>query len=231
MHNVATEPEPAPLILHRKICGHADLSPHGATELVTAAKACIDAALRPELSTYLLDLVSEILEAVGFNLAQGLTAFGPCIQQWCPILVEDEILGGCDYAVSEPVDAKKGPRNPILWMALWLVTREPCSPDELMGESELYATLKQVHALLQTPTTPDLSILQVGLILAVYEMGHGLRQQSFQTIGNCTATLRILEIVAAQKEDEELSKTLGWIKASLAMLDRYASYLFDNIDV
>ena len=89
-----------------------------------------------------------------------------------------------------------------------------------MGESELYAALKQVHALLQTTQTPDLSILQVGLIIAMYELGHGLRQQAFQTIGNCTATLRILDIEATQKENVDNSRTLGWLKASLTMIDR-----------
>ena len=187
---------------------------------MAAVKACIDAALRPDLSTDLMNLVSGILGAVNFNLSQGLTAFGPCIQQWCPILEEDEFLGCCDYAVSEPVNANNGPRNPIIWMSLWLVTRRPCSPDEFMGESELYAALKQVHALLQTTQTPDLSILQVGLIIAMYELGHGLRQQAFQTIGNCTATLRILDIEATQKENVDNSRTLGWLKASLTMIDR-----------
>ena len=185
-----------------------------------AVKACIDAPLRSDLATDLLDLTRAILDSVGFNLARALTAFGPCIQQWCPIMLEDEILGGCDYPVLEPVNAQDGPKNPVIWLSIWLVLRKPCSPDEDMGESELYTALKQVHALFQTTTKLELSLLQTGLIIAVYELGHGLRQQAFQTIGSCVATLRILELEAERKHDVENSKALVWLKASLAMVDR-----------
>ena len=161
---------PVSLVCH-KPCGHADLSPHGATELVQAVKACInvDATLHlhADPAIDLLDLVSEILGSVGFNLAHALTSFGPCIQQWCPILVEDHVLGSCDYKLLEPVDAQDGPRNPILWMCMWLVLRKPCSPSESMGASALYAALKQVHALIQSATRPELDVLQIGLILAI----------------------------------------------------------------
>jgi hypothetical protein len=159
-----------PLVIH-KPCGHADLSPHGATELVHAVKACIGAPLQPDTATDLLDIVSEVLGSVGFNLAQALTDFGPLIQQWCPIFVEDHILGSCDYKVSEPVDARQGPRDPVLFLCLWLVLRKPCSPQEHMGTSELYAALKQVQALLQSSTSLDLNVLQMGLIIAIYELG------------------------------------------------------------
>jgi hypothetical protein len=138
---------------------------------VLAVRACIDAPLRPEPATNLLDLVSEILSSVGFNLAQALTAFGPLIQQWCPIMVEDHLLGNCDYKVSEPVNAQEGPQDPVLWMCLWLVLRKPCSPQENMGTSELYAALKQVHVLSQSAAKLHLDVLQMGLMIAIYELG------------------------------------------------------------
>jgi hypothetical protein len=161
---------PDPLVIH-KPCGHADLSPHGATEFVHVIKACIDAPLHPDSAADLSDLVSEILGSVGFDLAQALSDFGPLIQQWCPIMVEDHLLGNCDYKVSEPVDARQGPRNPVLWLCLWLVLRKPCSSQEHMGTSELYAALKQVQALLQSSANLDLSVLQMGLVIAIYELG------------------------------------------------------------
>jgi hypothetical protein len=214
---------PEPLVQRHKMCGHADLSPHGATELLQAVKACIEAPLHSEPTTDLLYLVSEILELVGFDLANALTAFGPCIQQWCPIIVEDHILGSCDYVVSEPVNPQDGPKNPVLWMSLWLVLRKPCSPHEHMGTSELYAALKQIHALSQSAVKLGLDGLQIGLMIAVYEVGHGLRQQAFQTLSSCTATMRLLELEAQRKQDIASLEMMKWLKTSVAMLDRYDS--------
>ncbi|KAF2821657.1 hypothetical protein CC86DRAFT_448667 [Ophiobolus disseminans] len=208
-----------PLISYQA-CGHADLTPHGTTEILHVVKACIDAPLNPGLATALLRIVAEILDSTGFNLVHAFTDFGPCIQQWCPILVEDQILGNCDYTVNELVNARDGPDDPILWFCMWLVLRKPCSPLEDMGQSELYITLKQVHALLQTDPRPELRSLQTGMIIAIYELGHGLRQQSFQTLAACTATLRLLELEARRKQDAESLKRCAWLNASIFMLDR-----------
>lgn len=134
--------------------------------------------------------------------------------------MEDQILGNCDYRVTEPVDARDGPKTPVLWMAMWLVLRKPCEVGENMGTSELYAAVKQVHALMQSALELDLAVLQIGLIIAVYEMGHKLRQQAFQTLAICTATLTFLELEAGRKQDEDLLNVVGWLKASLAMIDR-----------
>lgn len=100
-----------------------------------------------------------------------------------------------------------------------------------MGTSELYTTLKQVHALLQGATKLELSVLQTGLILAVYELGHGLRQQAFQTVGSCTATLQFLELEAGQTQNQELASFLKWLKASVAMLDRLVSMFYLQLAV
>jgi hypothetical protein len=47
-----------------------------------------------------------------------------------------------------------------------------------------------------------------------------MRKQAFQTLAGCTATFRFLEIEAEQKKDLQSSEILGWLKASVAMLDR-----------
>ncbi|KAH7088924.1 hypothetical protein FB567DRAFT_522621 [Paraphoma chrysanthemicola] len=209
-----------PLVIHHRSCGHADLSPYGAIELVQAVKACIDAPLNSNLATDLLDLVSDVLGTVGFNLSDALTEFGPCIQQWCPILVEDHILGNCDYKVAEPVDAREGPQDPIIWMGLWLVLRSPCSPQEGMRRSELHATLKQVHALWQYGLRLEIRSIQLGLLIAVFELGHGQSQQAFQTLATCAATLRCLELDAERRQEAGILKIMRWLKTSVAMLDR-----------
>jgi hypothetical protein len=220
-------PEPPVLVLSHPICGHADLSPHGATELVRAVKAYIEAPAAGPATT-LLELVVHILDSVNFDMSDALTRFGPAVQQWCPILLEDQILGNCDYRLSEPVNPQDGPRTPVLWLAMWLVLRKPCSPHENMGASELYAVVKQVHALMQTALELDLAVLQIGMIVAVYEIGHSLRQQAFQTLAICVATLTFLELEAVRKQDAEMVDVVGWLKASLAMIDRWVLSILND---
>lgn len=215
-----TGQRPEQLVIHNVPCGHADLSPHGAAELVHAVKACSNAPSLPDSATNLSDLISEILDVAGFSLSDALTVFGPCIQQWCPVFFEDHIFGCTECMLSEPVNAQDGPQNPILWMCLWLVMRKPCSPHENMGASELYSTLKQVHAVLQSVPTTDFIVLQVGLIIAIYELGHGLRMPAYQTLASCTATLRLLELEAMRKQDTESLEKVWWLKSSVIMLDR-----------
>jgi hypothetical protein len=187
---------------------------------VRAVKAYIEEPASAGPATSLLNLVVDILDSVGFDMSDALTRFGPSVQQWCPILLEDQILGNCDYRVTEPVNPQDGPKKPVLWLAMWLVLRKPCSPYENMGASELYAAVKQVHALMQTALELDTAVLQIGMIIAVYEMGHSLRQQAFQTLGICVATLTFLELEAGRKQDAESLKVVGWMKASVAMIDR-----------
>lgn len=218
-HSISNGSEP--LVLRHIPCGHADLSSHGTNELVEAVKSCINAPHHPGPAMDLLELVTDILHTVDFRLADALTVFGPSIQQWCPILLEDEILGNCDYKVDEPVNASDGPGDPVLWTCLWLVTRKPCSIHEHMGVSGSYAALKQILALLQSSEVLDMSVLQVGLLIAVYETGHGLRQQAFQSLASCTATFTFLELEATRKQDSEALENLSWLKASLLMIDRY----------
>lgn len=105
-------------------------------------------------------------------------------------------------------------------MSLWLVMRKPCSPHENMGTIELYSTLKQIHAVLQSAPTADFLVLQIGLIIAIYELGHGLRIPAYQTLASCTATLRLLEFEAERKQDTESLEKLWWLKSSVIMLDR-----------
>lgn len=213
---------PEPLIIHLS-CGHADLSPHGAAELLHAVKACGNTSSFPNAATDLLDLISEILDMAGFSLSHALTTFGPCIQQWCPIIFEDHIFGCTECMLSEPVNAQDGPKNPLLWICLWLVMRKPCSPHENMGASELYSALKQIHSVLQSAPIPDFAVLQVGLIIAIYELGHGLRSPAYQTLASCSATLRLLEFEAGRRRDLESLETLHWLKSSVVMLDRKVS--------
>lgn len=175
-------------------------------------------------ATPLMELVLEILYLAEFDLFQALGEFGRCIQQWCPIIGEDLLLG-CENDLSRQLSAHNGPKDPLLWLCLWLVTRKPCQ-HQTMGTSELYRAMKQVQVLLQSrgDSGLDLSVLRMGMLIALYEVGHGLRRQALQTLASCTAALKILELETKSKPDDKELNTVQWLKASLITLDRYKHY-------
>ena len=65
--------------------------------------------------------------------------------------------------------------------------------------------------------------LQLGLSLAVYEVGHGMIAQAFQTLSGCKAMLILLEREFRDSGDKQVQETMDWLKASLLMLDRYVT--------
>lgn len=63
--------------------------------------------------------------------------------------------------------------------------------------------------------------LEVGLSIAVYEIGHGMATQAFQTLHSCRAMVILLEHVHMGSENNQALETMDWLKASLLTLDRY----------
>ncbi|KAH7401223.1 hypothetical protein BKA66DRAFT_98299 [Pyrenochaeta sp. MPI-SDFR-AT-0127] len=212
------EYEAEPLILHSETCSHSDLSQHGTAELLRAVREYLNEAV-VSMSSTLSELVYNILGVANVNLETAIVEFGPCIQQWCPIVPED-LLWGRENDISQHSSNRSGLRHPLHLLCLWLVTRRACADEKHLIHCELYQSLKKILALLQTRCEVDLERLQVGMLIAVYEVGHGLQKQAFQTLATCTAMLRLQDLEARQKEDTNLIQTVEWLKASMLMLDR-----------
>lgn len=211
------EPDPEPLVLQHETCAHSDLSPRGTTELLRAVTACINGPV-PAAVSKLSETVHDILELADVDLPQALEEFGPCVQQWCPIIGED-LLKGCENDLSLP--ARRDRLNhPLLLLCLWLVTRRSCLDRMHVVQCALYSTLKQILALLQCRPDVELEVLQIGLLIAVYELGNGLQKPGFQTLAASAAMLRTLELDAKQRQDNDLTATVEWLKASMLMVDR-----------
>jgi hypothetical protein len=168
----------------------------------------------------LSQLVYEILDLADGNLPAALEEFGPCIQQCCPILPET-FLRGDRHDLSQQLSSVKDFKTVLLCLGLWLVTRRTCSHREHVVRSELYRALKQVLAVLQTRQELDLEAVQFGVLITVYEAGHGLQRQASQTLAGCIALLRMLALRARKGSDSVLTETLEWITISVLVLDRY----------
>jgi hypothetical protein len=173
--------------------------------------------------TTLSDLVQEILDLADVNLSVALEEFGPCIQQWCPIMLEQRLRGGTSD-LSQQMSSEDVSKSPLLWLCLWLVTRRTCAYREHIDRSELYRTMKKIHALLQSRKELHLDAVQLGMLITVYEVGHGLQIQACQTLAGSVALLRMLWLAARKGKDTELVETTGWLKVSMLMLDRYVVF-------
>lgn len=211
-----------PLVVQNSDCLHADLTLHGTTKLLCHIKACIDEPGNPVPATKLSDVVREILDYAHVDLAVALEEFGTSIQQWCPIMLEKSLLG-CSDDLSQQMIRPDGSKSPLLWLCLWLVTKRTCQ----YQHQELHRAMKQALGVLQSKSILDLEVLQVGLLITVYEVGHGLQTQASQTLASSIALYRMLEL-EAKGTSNQLSQSLNWLKASLLMLDRYVHPSFTS---
>jgi hypothetical protein len=211
--------EPEPLVVHDKSCLHADLSLRGVNELLQAIEVHLNDSASLISAPNLSGLVQEILDLADINLPLALEEFGPCIQQWCPTIHEQYLRSGAND-LSQQTSSEDVCRSPLLLLGLWLVTRRTCAYREHIDRSELYRTIKQVLALLQTRNELHLDAVQLGMLVTVYEVGHGMHIQACQTLAGSVALLRMLWLSARKQKDTELVEIAEWLQVSILMLDR-----------
>jgi hypothetical protein len=178
--------------------------------VVQAANACLYAASDPSATTKLSSYVADILNMANIDLISALNEFGPSVRHWSPTMHEHVLKQGADFVIA---------KYPLLALGAWLVTS---SPPAHSHRSELYAALKQAVATLQSRSDAAMETLQLGLSL--YEVGHGMTTQAFQTLSSCKAMLILLERNLLHSDDGQAQETIDWPKASLLMLDRYVTY-------
>ncbi|KAH6644782.1 hypothetical protein C7974DRAFT_300742 [Boeremia exigua] len=199
-----------PLIL-RSQSGAPLLSCLGAWKLVHYVTTSLKASSDINASSKLSDYVVDILKLADINLTSIVEDYGRSIRHWSPTVYDCTLDQGTEVILT---------RYPALALSVWLVTQNIRKHAEHPSDCQLYRVLKQVLALLQTKHDADIEALQLGLSIAVYEVGHGMGTQAFQTILSCKAILTILEHGATAIDDISTLETTEWLKASLIMLDR-----------
>jgi hypothetical protein len=163
------------------------------------------------------------MDLADVDLSRNLAEFGPCIQHWCPILLNEQLRGGASD-LSQRDSESRGTTYSLLWLCLWLVTRRACLEPLHIDQCVLYRTLKQVLALLQTRADIQFETIQVSVMIAVYELGGGLQVQAHQTLANITTMLRLFGLNARRSKNEAHLYIADWMKVSMLMLDRYVHY-------
>lgn len=200
-------PENEPLVL-KSGSSAPRLSSRGAWGLVRSVNASLHITpgqvARAKLSSY----VADVFSMASIDIMSVLHDFGPSVRHWSPTMHEHVLSQGADVVIAT---------HPLLALGAWLVTS---CPHDNPSRDKLYGALKQVVAALQSRGKATMEMLQLGLSVAVYEVGHGMTTQAFQTLGGCKAMLILLEHEVPNSGDTQVQETIDWLKASLLMLDR-----------
>lgn len=89
-----------------------------------------------------------------------------------------------------------------------------------MSVSELYRTTKHVYSALQIDGEVRVETVQVGMLIAIYEVSHDLQTQANFTVSSCATMLQILDLDTSPIRVNQQSRMLERLKSSLLRLDR-----------
>jgi hypothetical protein len=84
----------------------------------------------------------------------------------------------------------------------------------------LYRTMKQIYSLLQIHGPVKNETAQVGMLIAVYEVSHGLQPQASLTISVCATILHTMSLDPSQRAVEKEWNEIERLCSSLLRLDR-----------
>lgn len=137
---------------------------------------------QPTLSS----LVQDIFSAGGVDLPATIETYFAIAHSWLPILNKHQLyldtshLLGC-FGYQNDVLA-------LLLMCIYIFIQQPCQHPNHPIKSALYCTARRVFFLLQTSAhSSNIVLLQSGLLLVAYELGHGLGKDSYGTLSVCAS--------------------------------------------
>lgn len=212
------------LTVHQGACSHIDLSQRGATTLTQTeaatiiTSACLTPDLRPEAKENSSILVHNLVKTPSWDFNTALSEFKSCVHEWCPIVTEEMLtISAAGISRQDPILQKWPP----LALGVLLVARRPCTDERHLIECELYRALKQLIAIHQSRDGVELEKLQLGLLVATYELGHNKFWSAFQNLASCAAMSELFNVQPDASDDQ--LQTVHWLQASMLMLDRMNS--------
>lgn len=133
------------------------------------------------------------------------------MHQWCPVLDENMLPEG-DNDLSQ--HARK---YPLLTLCMWFLTTS-------LGITELYRAIKHIYVVLQTDFDIRVEVVQLGVLIAMYEVSHGMQAQADYTVSACAIMLQYLDSEMSQGQSDGQSHMLKRLKTSLLRLDRCVAF-------
>ncbi|KAH7384345.1 hypothetical protein DE146DRAFT_223438 [Phaeosphaeria sp. MPI-PUGE-AT-0046c] len=197
-----------PLVLHHQSYQSAELSSRGKIELLQNISACTDPfeLVDPE-TVRLWGLIERILNLAEFDLTSALREFASGMHKWCPVLDENMLPDG-DNDLS-----KNARRHPLFTLCMWFVATS-------IGVTEVYRAMKHIFVALQTDFEIRVEAVQIGVLIAMYEVSHGLQAQANYTVSTCAIMVQYLEPASPPDSAHGQAYMLKRLKSSLLRLDR-----------
>ncbi|KAI8662450.1 Zn(2)-C6 fungal-type domain-containing protein [Fusarium sp. Ph1] len=220
-----TQVEAAVLVHLRDSCSF-DLSPLAERYLIWAACASDDSAgdegnhAQPTLST----LIQGIFSAGGVDLPAMIETYFTIAHSWLPILDKEQLYLDISHLLGYP--GYQNDVTALLLICIHIFLQQPCQHPNHSVRSALYRTARRLFFLLQTSArSPSIALLQSGLLLAAYELGHGMSKDAYGTLGVCTSLAQQLSLEPGGcdrgmiQRSEITQLDLCW--SGIVLLDRY----------
>ncbi|CAH0022422.1 unnamed protein product [Clonostachys rhizophaga] len=172
-------------------------------------------------------LVCELFLNSGSGVEEIVRRYYAEVHSWFPIIQED-----VEHFLSSTIPTNLGDHGHLL-LSMYLASHPLCEHMNHVADSPLYLITRQMFLVMQALSTMSIRLLQSGLLIAVYEFGHGLTKKAQHTVSSCLAIYRSL--VASQCDQEPSSdKDMSGIKAcwqSIILLDRLTifSKIIDDV--
>ncbi|KAK4075327.1 uncharacterized protein Triagg1_4448 [Trichoderma aggressivum f. europaeum] len=143
-------------------------------------------------------LLRMTLKSAGLTATSIVQTYKDTIHSWFPIMTDDQI----DQLVEHYAWGQCRGTDGILLLSMALISQPPCENCDLTMHSNLYKAVKQSFLLLQTTAKSYLKVLQIGLLISLFEYGHGLDRESELTIAGCAVICKLNNIgsVAESKD-------------------------------
>ncbi|KAH8805405.1 hypothetical protein F5884DRAFT_799223 [Xylogone sp. PMI_703] len=155
------------------------------------------------------------------GMEQLASRYFDIFQGWMPIISKTRMKRLLDC----PVDTVQSDTAFLLSCMKLLLER--LQHTTLLGDSSLYRTVKEVGLQLELAGLQSLAFLQGRIIIAVYELGHGLHSASYATVAQC-ARQAISIGLHNRRAPEFLQPWADWEEEIrvwwfIVMLDRYVT--------
>ncbi|KAI9760148.1 MAG: hypothetical protein M4579_001868 [Chaenotheca gracillima] len=157
------------------------------------------------------------------QLAVG--TFFETVHKFFPIISKKRLV----LHLANPL-AESGADLALLFLCMKLVSERPFVGPE-GGEMPLYSVAKRFYFLAETNNVTTLHLLQAGLLIALYEIGHGIYPAAFLTVGNCARLGYALGLRAEKGAAQMLNRCGTWTEQEerrrvwwgVVILDRYVA--------
>ena len=152
---------------------------------------------------------------------QSVTAlYFRTIDIWLPIISPQKCIERL-----ETLNSENNPELSNLLLAMYLVTRQPGNSSNIKEmQSPVYYEAKTLLAALTSSGNSALEVIQAGVLLSLYEQGHGMINVAQLTMSVCTRMAMKMK-VALRAATEIQNTDFGRLWWGLVILDRYFFFI------